>query len=107
MIFANFEETKEFTNKKGRQEIEFETFAKPLEVRIYLVLKQKKMILMIYTLMTPSKSLKTGWIDEVMIQANFRRICMESSEQTGPKIHPPTCTNRLIFGKGALSSCSF
>ena len=31
-----------FTNKNGRQEIEFETFAKPLDVRISLVLKQTK-----------------------------------------------------------------
>ena len=40
--FANREKTKEFTNKNGRQEIEFETFAQPLEVPISLVLKQTK-----------------------------------------------------------------
>ena len=40
--FANREKTKEFTNKNGRQDIEFETFAQPLEVPISLVLKQTK-----------------------------------------------------------------
>lgn len=39
--FANREKTKEFINKNGRQEIKFETFAKPLEVPISLVLKKK------------------------------------------------------------------
>ena len=41
-------------------------------------------------------------MDEVKIQANFRRICMESSEQTSPYIDPSLFTNRLIFGKGAF-----
>ena len=42
--FANRKKTKEFINKNGGQEIEFETFAKPWEVhvRISLVLKQTK-----------------------------------------------------------------
>ena len=39
-------------------------------------------------------------IVNVMIWANFRRICAESSEQTGAHICSPTCTNRLIFGEG-------
>ena len=38
----------------------------------------------------------------VMIQAKFRSICMESSVQTGAYIHPTICTNRLIFGKEAF-----
>ena len=36
----------------------------------------------------------------VTIQANFRRTCTESSEQTGAYTYPPNCTNRLIFDKG-------
>ena len=39
-------------------------------------------------------------IVNVMIWANFRRICAESSEQTGAHICSPICTNRLIFGEG-------
>ena len=39
---ANREKTKEFINMNRRQETKFETFAKPLEVRISLVLKQTK-----------------------------------------------------------------
>ena len=35
----------------------------------------------------------------VMIQANFRRICMESSEQNIAYILLPFCTNSLIFSK--------
>ena len=35
----------------------------------------------------------------IMIQANFRRICMESSEQNIAYILLPFCTNRLIFSK--------
>ena len=38
----------------------------------------------------------------VMIQAKFRRICMESSEQTGAYIHPTIFTNGLIFSKEAF-----
>ena len=37
-----------------------------------------------------------------MIQAILRKICMESSEQTGAYISLQICTNRLIFGKGAF-----
>ena len=39
-------------------------------------------------------------IVNVMIWANFRRICAESSEQTGAHICSPICTNKLIFGEG-------
>ena len=39
-------------------------------------------------------------IVNVMIWANFRRICAGSSEQTGAHICSPICTNRLIFGEG-------
>ena len=35
----------------------------------------------------------------VMIQAKFRRICMESSEQTGAYIYPTIFTNRLILAR--------
>ena len=45
---------------------------------------------------------KQGLMVNVTIQANFRRICMESSEQTGAYIYPPICTNRLIF-----DNCAF
>ena len=43
---------------------------------------------------------KLGVIVIVTIQANFRRTCTESSEQTGAYTYPPNCTNRLIFDKG-------
>ena len=39
-------------------------------------------------------------IVNVTIWANFRRICAESSEQTGAHISSPICTNRLHFGEG-------
>ena len=41
-------------------------------------------------------------MDEVKIQANFRRICMESLEQTSPHIDPSICTKSLIFAKAAF-----
>ena len=37
-----------------------------------------------------------------MIQANFRSICVESSEQNRAYISPLIVTNSLIFGKGAF-----
>ena len=43
---------------------------------------------------------KLGVMVIVTIQANFRRTCTESSEQTGAYTYPPNCTNRLICDKG-------
>ena len=43
---------------------------------------------------------KRGVMVIVTIQANFRRTCTESSEQTGAYTYPPNCTNRLICDKG-------
>ena len=37
------------------------------------------------------------------IQAYFRRICIDSSEQKGAYISPLSNTNKLIFGKGLYS----
>ena len=45
---------------------------------------------------------KLGVMVIVTIQANFRRTCTESSEQTGAYTYPPNCTNRLIFDKGTF-----
>ena len=47
------------------------------------------------------------WLHVNPIQANFTRICMESSEQTSAYIYRANCTNRLIFVKGALFTLFF
>ena len=41
-------------------------------------------------------------VNITIYKANFGRICVELSEQTGACIYPPICTNRLIFGEGAF-----
>ena len=38
----------------------------------------------------------------VKIQANLRRIRMESSDHTSACIYPPICTIKLLFDKGAF-----
>ena len=45
---------------------------------------------------------KIGLDRNVCYLTYFRRICMESAEHNGAYISPTICTNRLIFGNGAL-----
>ena len=45
---------------------------------------------------------KIGLDRNVCYHTYFRRICMESAEHNGAYISPTICTNRLIFGNGAL-----